>query len=284
MEKKMDKIELVGKSKIQHGKYNDRVYGMTIHPDDLPAVIDHIEKVADNNDYGKLFIKTPRNIATAFTERGFEKEAHIPLYFKGQEDAVFMVKYRDPDRRNDHRMDHVKKVLDAAKNTTTLTEPPELDKKFRFTLIKPEHAEQMSELYKIVFQTYPFPIHDPEYLIDTMESHVVYCGILYDDRLVALASSEMDTQNQSVEMTDFATLPDYRGSGFATYLLYRMEKEMMKRNMQTAFTIARAMSFGMNITFAKHNYRFGGTLINNTNILDTIESMNIWYKPLTQSS
>jgi hypothetical protein len=36
----------------------------------------------------------------------------------------------------------------------------------------------------------------------------------------------------------------------------------------------------MNITFAKLGYRYGGRLINNTNISGSIESMNVWYKSL----
>ncbi|MDD4047577.1 MAG: putative beta-lysine N-acetyltransferase, partial [Clostridia bacterium] len=39
-------------------------------------------------------------------------------------------------------------------------------------------------------------------------------------------------------------------------------------------------SYGMNISFAKHRYQYCGTLINNTNISGSIESMNVWYKAL----
>ena len=55
---------------------------------------------------------------------------------------------------------------------------------------------------------------------------------------------------------------------------------MRQKNMRTAYTIARAISPGMNITFAKAGYKFSGTLINNTNISGGIESMNVWYKSL----
>jgi hypothetical protein len=36
----------------------------------------------------------------------------------------------------------------------------------------------------------------------------------------------------------------------------------------------------MNITFAKQRYALAGTLINNTDISGSLESMNVWYKPL----
>ena len=47
---------------------------------------------------------------------------------------------------------------------------------------------------------------------------------------------------------------------------------------QTWYTIARALSAGMNITFAKAGYRYAGTLVNNTDISGTIESMNVWWR------
>jgi putative beta-lysine N-acetyltransferase len=144
----------------------------------------------------------------------------------------------------------------------------------------PEHAEAMSRVYETVFPSYPFPIHDPGYLRETMRSHVDYFGILREGEIVALSSSEMDLKGSNVEMTDFATLPEYRGLGLAGFLLQEMEKAMKGRGIHTAYTIARAVSPGMNITFSRRGYIYGGTLVNNTQISGTIESMNIWYKSL----
>jgi hypothetical protein len=59
-----------------------------------------------------------------------------------------------------------------------------------------------------------------------------------------------------------------------------MEREMKRLGMLTTYTIARALSPGMNITFAKMGYNYAGTLKNNCNISGCIESMNVWYKIL----
>lgn len=144
----------------------------------------------------------------------------------------------------------------------------------------PDDAENMSRIYKAVFPTYPFPITRPQYLIETMHSHIVYFGAEYDHHLAALASSEMNSDNQNVEMTDFATLPRYRGRNLSVVLLKKMESVMQNQGIKTAYTIARAVSAGMNITFAKAGYIYSGTLVNNTNISGNIESMNVWYKTL----
>lgn len=50
--------------------------------------------------------------------------------------------------------------------------------------------------------------------------------------------------------------------------------------MKTAFTIARALSYPINATFARAGYAWAGTLVNNTNICGGFESMNVWYRAL----
>jgi putative beta-lysine N-acetyltransferase len=142
----------------------------------------------------------------------------------------------------------------------------------------------MANIYRQVFDTYPFPIYDANYIRKTMRENFIYFSIVNNDKIIALSSSEMDINLQNVEMTDFATLPEYQGKGFSLYLLHKMEDEMRKRNMKVSYTISRAMSYGINIIFAKMGYEYGGTLLNNTNISviknvsNNFESMNVWYK------
>jgi putative beta-lysine N-acetyltransferase len=142
-------------------------------------------------------------------------------------------------------------------------------------------TKEMAALYRQVFATYPFPIHDPEYLRKTMDNDVVYFGVWHDGMLVALSSCEIHSGISNAEMTDFAAMPDHRGQNLALHLLLCMETELKQRCIGVAYTIARAYSFGMNITFARAGYIFAGTLTNNTNIGGQIESMNVWYKPVS---
>ena len=114
-----------------------------------------------------------------------------------------------------------------------------------------------------------------------MADNLIYFGAWQGDRLIALSSTEMDRTNSNAEMTDFATLPECRGQGITQHLLQEMEAEMIRQKIQTLYTIARAYSHGMNLTFSKNGYQFSGTLTSNTNIFGSLESMNIWYKNLS---
>jgi len=276
-----DKIETVGHSSIQHGPSSNRVYLMKLDRSDVPRVIMDIEELAIKNGYTKLFAKVSESARDSFVSEGYRLEAAIPGFYRGEEDAFFLGKYLDEDRTKVVDRNTLSDILVLAKaRGEAKVELGALPTGMSIVPCGPEHAVEMSQVYREVFPTYPFPIHDPGYLRDTMSSHVDYFAVVRLGQIIALSSAEMDSQGQNVEMTDFATLPDHLGQGLAAYLLEFMEHAMNEREMITAYTIARAVSPGMNITFAKMGYIFGGLLVNNTQISGSIESMNVWYKKL----
>lgn len=276
-----DQIEAYGQSLIQHGRSNDRAYLMKIDRRDSPGVVDYALELAADKGYSKIFAKVPAITRPAFLEQGFCEEAKVPGLFNGEEDGFFLSKYLQPDRRDEKQPAKVRKVLAAAnEKQVEALEIPVPEPGMTCRIMSKQDVDAMAALYRQVFDSYPFPIDDPDYLARNMDDNVVYHGILQDDELIALASAEIDAAGENVEMTDFATRPDCRGQGLATYLLDRMEVEVRSNGIKTAYTIARAYSCGMNITFAKHDYEFAGTLTNNTQIFGQLESMNVWYKTL----
>ncbi|MEZ4598966.1 MAG: putative beta-lysine N-acetyltransferase [Syntrophotaleaceae bacterium] len=275
-----DVIETLGQSRIQHGIYNDRIYLMKLSRKDLPELLPRLERLARNRNYSKIFAKVPESSKMRFAREGYVAEASIPNFYQGREAVVFFGKYLQEDRRREKKKDLVKKVLATAKAKAGKSKGLQLPGSFRARATRSKDVEAMAEVYRQVFATYPFPIWDPSYLKKTMEENVAYFGIWEGGKLVALSSAEMDLAGQNAEMTDFATLPEYRGQGLANYLLAEMEDFLGEKGVKTAYTIARAYSYGMNITFAKLDYEYSGTLTNNTNIFGGLESMNVWHKPL----
>ncbi|MFP4416745.1 MAG: putative beta-lysine N-acetyltransferase [Chitinivibrionales bacterium] len=275
-----DTIVNIGKSTIQHGKYNDRIYLMHCDPDDIDKTIEKLDQLSRENDYSKIFAKVPRKGLEPFENAGYQVEARIPTYFEGKSPVFFMARYRKEWRKEPNELQHINDVLDNAKKVVPPKTIPEPAAEYPVSVCTPEEAEEMAQVYGVVFKSYPFPIYDPAYIRKTIEENVVYFAVRYEGKIVALSSAEMDEHARAAEMTDFATLPAFRGKGLATILLGLMEDEMKRRDVPTVYTIARAMSFGMNAVFAKHGYTFDGTLINNTNISGNIESMNVWWKKL----
>jgi putative beta-lysine N-acetyltransferase len=279
----IDIMENLEGATVQHGPLNRRVYLMKLGEADPEILLPAIDKLVVKHGHTKVFAKVPAAAEQTFVQDGYRVEGRIPQFYHGSEDAVFLGKYPSSSSarataENQQQLDDIVRLAESKADTPACLKP--LFEGGSIRRCEPGDTAAMAEIYKQVFPTYPFPIDDPSYLEKTMHSHVDYYGVEVDGTLVALSSAEMDLHGLNVEMTDFATLPEWRGRGIACHLLKAMEAGMRERGMHTAYTIARAVSPGMNITFAKMGYRFGGQLVNNTNISGSIESMNIWYKTL----
>lgn len=278
-----DRIDHLGQTVFQHGPFNDRVYVMKTAPADLPDLLPYLENLAGKRGYGKVVAKVPTPCRAALLDWGALEEGALPDYYGPGQNAHFMSRFFDPERRTERRPDDVQRNLEIARTKAAST-PSITGEQWQQTVAVAtvDDVEAMSRIYQHVFPTYPFPIHDPAYLERAMQNDVVFFKLAHDGEIGALASAEMDLASGAVEMTDFATLPALRGQGAAQSLLLAMESAMRERGLRLAFTIARAYSPGMNVTFAKRGYRYGGTLCNNTNISGHIESMNLWSRPLAE--
>jgi len=275
-----DKVETLSKSTIQHGTNNDRVYLMKLHPEeDMENLIEQLHNLAIQKQYTKIFAKIPKRYEGVFQDQNFNLEAEIPGLYNGRENGCFFGKYFNTKRGFLDNTDKqtINDVLNLVKKAVSVSDSI-LPVGYHLKVLNEADIPALAAIYKAVFQVYPFPVFDEKYLFETMRSHVNYYGLYYEGELAAVSSAEMDRQNSNAEMTDFATLPTHRGKNLSYFLLSEMVEAMQKENIQTVYTIARAGSFGMNKTFGRQRFQFGGTLINNTLIGESIESMNVWYK------
>jgi len=274
-----DLLTTIGRSTIQHGPDNDRVYLMELNDADMPDLLARINDLAEQENYGKIFAKLPAGWAETFAADGFRTEALVPDFFKNGADGHFMAKYLDPARADDPREQEIERILAISRDTPRRPDIEVADE-YSFRRCTLDDCDAMAERYGTIFTSYPFPVDDPNFLATTMAEHVIYFGVWQGDELVALASAEQYRRGGHVEMTDFLTVPEHRRQGLAGYLLAAMDRELRKRGLAVAYTIARALSVGINVTFARAGYRHAGTLINNTQICGNIESMQVWYKYL----
>lgn len=253
---------------------------MKLAPADIPDIIRFADNLTDKEGYTKIFVKIPESSVEIFASAGYITEATVPFFFRGTEPAVFMAKYTHPERKVIRDETVVADVLSGAFEYSGERSPAVLPDGFTLMHAHSGDATDIAALYRSVFKTYPFPVLDPEYIHTSMQGHVRYFIIKKSHQLAAVASCEIDGENLNVEVTDFATDPEFRGRGFARILLHAMEADMKNEGMLLAYTIARAISAPINATFAGSGYLFGGMLPNNTNICGSMEHMNVWYKRL----
>lgn len=291
-------LELDG-AVVQHGPASDRVYVMELDADPVAPVLDRVEALARTEGYGKVVVKARASDFGVFALRGYRAEAVVPRFFGHDEPGVFFGRYLDRARSTDPRAAEVSEVIrtaldagpedgvDGASSPGNGDAPSPVGiagaSGVRLREATPADAEALADGYASVFESYPFPIDEAAHLRREMSRGTRFFLATEDDALVAASSMEPGGAPGVVEMTDFATLPSQRGRGLATALLALMDHHARADGLRVAYTIARAASFGMNITFARRGYRYGGTLVNNTQIGGTIESMNVWYKLLSET-
>ena len=277
-----DKIEKLSNGTIlQHGKLSDRIYIMKLEDKDASNILDTLSELSLDNNYSKIFCKIPQWVVPLFLSDGYRVEAIIPKFYNSDEDVFFVSKFLTNERLlniDDVKLEYFSLFLKEFDKTAV--KPKKLSKDLNIEKLESSDVEAITQLYLEVFETYPFPIHNPGYIFKTMQEDVHYFGIKKEGKLLAVASSEVDSKGKNAEMTDFATSKKHLGNGYAGILLKTMQKEMKNMGIKTLYTIARLSSLGMNKTFLNANYTYSGTLINNTNISGSIESMNVYYKHL----
>jgi beta-lysine N6-acetyltransferase len=276
----VDIVESINGSVVQHGPHNNRIYLMRLDPDDTRALIAVLDRMALKNGYGKIIAKIPAPEWNAFKRADYSREAVVPGFFRGKTDGYFISKYFSDRRRKAPAPDKLVKLVAAAEDPAEDTTDSTGRALRRIVSCSPSDAGEMSTLYRRVFASYPFPIGRPAYLKRIMKSGVRYFSIRVEGEIAAIAATEVDRAGKNVEMTDFATLPKWRGMGFAGMILRHMDRTARELGIKTAYTIARAASHGINSVFKKNRYTYSGFLKNNTQICGSVESMTVWYKHL----
>jgi len=269
----VDKIETIHGSVVQHGRHNDRIYLMHLHDADPSVLVATLDRMAVEHGYGKILAKIPATAWRRFQTAGYIREAIVPGFFKGETDGLFIAKFFSEDRQQPSRK-HGSECRPVGSAGTAQPKMPFAE----IAACTPAEAGAMAGIYARTFETYAFPIHRPEWIRHMMAKDTVYFCARVDKQMVSLAAAEIDVANRNCEMTDFATLPEFRRLGLASRLLHRLDKETRNRGVKTAYTIARADSKGMNRVFAKAGYRHAGRLVKNTQIGGRIRSMHVWYK------
>ncbi|MEG9297982.1 putative beta-lysine N-acetyltransferase [Mangrovibacillus sp. Mu-81] len=278
----MQKYELIKQKKFAASVYRDGV-NKRIRVDDLQGnlhfFLTHLNNDSQFDNYEKLIIKARESQFMTLIERGFVHEGVINHYFNGDR-VHFMSRFMKEERRTSSYWSQEDDLLSSVHKLGVY--PSFMDSDDSILVAGTGQAEELSSLYKEVFKLYPVPLHDPRYIKDAMKNGTIFVCIRKNEQIISAASAEINFQYKNAELTDCATLPLYRKGGFMKNLIARLEEELLYRDIYCAYTIARALSYGMNAVFHQLGYEYRGRLANNCYIFDKIEDMNLWEKDLGQ--
>ena len=245
----------------------------------LTDLLSAAEKLAERMAAEKIILKARSEHLVDFIEKGFQLEAVVDHYFLGS-NAYFLTNYRSAERRKSKDWiaeDAIIRGIYERKEVDKASFPP---KEYELKKAGVDAVDELASLYRHVFPIYPTPLHDPEYVRNTMKEGTIYYAYFYNRKIVSAASAEVHSFYKNAELTDCATLQDHRKHGLMKWILKELENELRKQNIFCAYSLARALSVGMNAALFQLGYNYRGRLINNCYIYDKLENMNAWVKNL----
>lgn len=245
----------------------------------LDSLLDEILAISRKAGASKIILKVKQPDTNIALANSYQLEGVIEGYFKGS-DAYLFSRFLTEDRRNEREWVAEDGVMDAIKSMTDMNSSEQELKDVIIRRAESKDAAGMAELYKTIFQVYPTPVNDPDYLMESMKSGNVFYVAEHKDRIVSAASAEINQSLYNAEITDCATLPEYRRHKFIQFLIDQISKELKHKGIFHVYSLARARSFGMNAALFNSGYRYKGRLMNNCYISQSLENMNVWCKKL----
>lgn len=248
-------------------------YSRRIMPADLS---EELFNAAQKHSLEKIWLWAFQEDLTHFLNCGFKLEG---IYADDilRKPAFSLARFVNPKRGISERTEMENEVLAKVKSSPVKPFGP-LSDNLSLRLLNLGDCTAISGLLGKVFATYPTPVEDPFYIKKLMQKDCIFAGAFHDSKLIGVAAAYFDPVWLRCEMTDCATLPAYRGQSLTARLLRILEHEVEKRGRYTLYTLARAVSYGMNRTFYKLGYRYQGRLLNNCHIDGRFEDMNLWVK------
>jgi beta-lysine N6-acetyltransferase len=246
----------------------------------LQYLLQKAEELVHLHGAEKLIIKGRAEDYHIFLEGGLQPEAIVDRYFLGS-DAHFFAKYYTADRKkSDHWVTEDSIIQNIYQLDTKGIKATSLPKEYELRKINETFASELASLYQQVFEIYPTPLHDPEYIKKTMSDGTIYYGFFHQGKIISAASAEINDFYKNAELTDCATIKEHRKYGLMKLILKELEVELESKGFFCVYSIARALSFGMNAALYQLGFKYRGRLMNNVYIYDKIENMNMWVKDL----
>lgn len=276
-----DTQEKIDGALVHHGKTHNRLYLMQTEQDNWDSLIPLMKDLAQEKNYDKILGRIPEEAMELFQSNGYHVEAKIPGLYNGETTGYFLADYLNEERG--HCSEHEQRTIESVKTIAQAANSASEDSFFAL----PENLEvrklDRNDLFALIHlhikaaDSFAFPNHEAEYIMELVEQNHEFYGLFNRKELLVSAILKVHEEESNLEIVDFTTHPDYSGRNLSYYLVQEIRKNFDEMDCKTMYSLVRATSYGLNITFSKHDFVLGGTLLNNTLIRDTIESMNVWY-------
>lgn len=246
----------------------------------INKIVQELQQFMDRYAFTKLIYFTKPEHWQQLLSKGFTLEGIITGYFNGTDNYI-MTQYKEAERRTSPDWLQEDHIIHTIHNKGRKVDEINIPAHYNFSKATAEDATRLAELYGKVFPIYPTPMNMPEYVTKMMNSGTIFYLVECSNEVVSAASAEVNRALHNAELTDCATLPEHRKYGLMKKQLRQLEHDLKADGIYCAFSLARALSYGMNAALYQLGYQYNGRLTNNCYIFNIkLEDMNIWVKNL----
>lgn len=249
----------------------------------VSGVCGRIRELSSMYSFTKNIVKARLEHVPGFLAHGYMIEAVFYRYFSGS-DAYGMALYTSNARRTSLYWTAEDEDLQRIRRLPYRTAQEKLPDGYTVRAASAADAGALAQLYGAVFQTYPTPMNESEYIRKVMKGGTIFYVAEIEGKIASAASAEVNHTYHNAEMTDCATYLEHRKHGLMRHLIRALEQDLRHRNLYCVYSLARSLSFGMNAVFHQLGYVYSGRMANNCNIYDKLEDMSLWVKDLSTSS
>ncbi len=276
-----EKIETIDGALVYHGNMHNRIYFTEADNVDLGILVPKMKALAKQKKYEKILSRAPESSRGVLQSNGFMVEAKIPGLYNGTIDGYFLADYVKKERNiNDEKS---RKTIASVKTIALAANKPQTDSHFDVPLnteikrLTSADFPMLEDLHKMAYKYHPNQIKDVAHFSMLNELNHQFYGLFENGELLVSAILDVHETESNIEIVDFVTHPDYRGQNLSYFLVQDIKEQMKTSGCKTIYSMVRATSYGLNITYSKHSFILAGTLTNNCVVRNTMESMNIWY-------
>ncbi|MFC0470853.1 putative beta-lysine N-acetyltransferase [Halalkalibacter kiskunsagensis] len=247
----------------------------------VDKIIENIEEVIKKEQFTKVIIHAKPEHFEQLLSFGYQLEA-VFKGFRNGADCYAMALYKKNERRISTDWVKEDEILTSVYMKGRNSKQKTIPDTYEFRRATEKDAVKLATIYDTVFEVYPTPMNEPDYVKKMMKSGSIFHIVEYNQEIVSAASADINKTFHHAELTDCATLPEHRKYGFMKKLLSELENELRNEQIFYAFSIARSLSFGMNAVFYQLGYDYTGRMTNNCYIYNKLEDMNVWVKDLSK--
>lgn len=274
-------IENIDGALVYHGNMHKRIFFSEAENVNLDHLLLKMKDLAKKKNYEKILGKASEKGVKVLKSKGFVVEAKIPGLYRGTIDGYFLAEYTKQERlAHDEK---TKKTISTVKTIAEAANKPQTDphlqmpSNLKIRSLTDADFKNLEDLHNKAYKYHPHQIKNAEYFSKLKSLNHEFYGLFQDGQLLVSAILAINESELNMEIVDFVTHPDFRGQNLSYYLVQDIKGQMNIYGCKTLYTMVRATSYGLNITFSKHGFVLAGTLTNNCMVRDAMESMNVWY-------